>query len=148
MDKLEMVERLRERTNVSYAEAMDALNMSDWDLLDAIVLLERQGKTQGPEKEQYSTSYDQQEGYQDVQAQVRVIEGRSSYNNPSFRGFVREVMAFLRSNYFSVTRKGRSIFTVRAWILVLILFIAWKQVVPVMVVAMLFGIRYSIFRED
>ena len=41
MTNYEMVELLRQKANVSYEEAKAALEASDWDLLDAIVLLER-----------------------------------------------------------------------------------------------------------
>ena len=44
MTNYEMVELLRQKANVSYEEAKAALEASDWDLLDAIVLLEREGK--------------------------------------------------------------------------------------------------------
>ena len=45
MEMIEKVERLREKANVSYEEAKEALEQSGGDLLDAIVLLERQGKS-------------------------------------------------------------------------------------------------------
>ena len=57
MDKLEKVEKLRERANVSYEDARTALEENGWDLLDAMVALEKSGKTDAPAQEQYSTSY-------------------------------------------------------------------------------------------
>ena len=39
MDHFEMVEKLRAKANVSYEEAKAALEASDWDILDALVLL-------------------------------------------------------------------------------------------------------------
>ena len=44
MTNYEMVELLRQKANVSYEEAKAALEAANWDLLDAIVLLEREGK--------------------------------------------------------------------------------------------------------
>ncbi|NLO13382.1 MAG: ubiquitin, partial [Clostridiales bacterium] len=44
MDHFEMVEKLRQKANVSYEEAKAALEHSEWDLLDALVYLESQGK--------------------------------------------------------------------------------------------------------
>jgi len=44
MDHFEMVEKLRQKANVSYEEAKAALETSDWDILDALVLLESEGK--------------------------------------------------------------------------------------------------------
>ena len=37
MEQLEKVEKLRERADVSYEEAKEALEDCDWDLLDAMV---------------------------------------------------------------------------------------------------------------
>lgn len=40
MEQLEKVEKLRARANVTYEEAKEALEASNWDLLDAMVYLE------------------------------------------------------------------------------------------------------------
>ena len=45
MDRLEKVELVREKCGVSYEEARDALEACGYDVLDAIVKLEREGKT-------------------------------------------------------------------------------------------------------
>lgn len=45
MDQMEMVEKLREKAGCSFADAKDALERSDWVLLDAMILLEREKKT-------------------------------------------------------------------------------------------------------
>ena len=41
---LELVERLREKADVSYEEARAVLEEADGDLLDALILLERRGR--------------------------------------------------------------------------------------------------------
>lgn len=41
MTRLEMVEQIREKTNVTYDEAREALEKNNWDMLDAIVGIER-----------------------------------------------------------------------------------------------------------
>lgn len=59
MDHLEMVEKLREKANVSYEEASAALEKCNWDLLDALLLLEGEGRLNdsdaAPQKEEYTT---------------------------------------------------------------------------------------------
>ena len=57
MDHLEMVEKLREKANVTYDEARTALEVCNWDLLDALLLLENEGKlNETPDKaSSYST---------------------------------------------------------------------------------------------
>ena len=44
MDELDKVERVREKTQVSYEDAKAALDAHDGNVLDAIIELERSGK--------------------------------------------------------------------------------------------------------
>lgn len=44
MDQLEKVEKIREKTGVTYEEAKAALDAAGGDVLDALVYLESQGK--------------------------------------------------------------------------------------------------------
>ena len=56
MDHFEMVEKLRTKANVSYEEAKAALEKTDWDVLDALVLLEGEGKvSDGQPAAEYTT---------------------------------------------------------------------------------------------
>ena len=48
MTELEKVEKLREKSDVTYAEAKEALEKSKGDILDALIYLENQGKTEAP----------------------------------------------------------------------------------------------------
>ena len=48
MTELEKVEKLREKANVTFAEAKEALNNSGGDILDALIYLENQGKVTVP----------------------------------------------------------------------------------------------------
>ena len=55
MTNFETVERLRAKANVSYEEAKLALEEANWDLLDAMVILEKQGKVSEGQTASYST---------------------------------------------------------------------------------------------
>ncbi|NLT58880.1 MAG: hypothetical protein GXX99_07965 [Clostridiales bacterium] len=61
MERIEMVESLRNRANVSYEEAKQALERCNWDLLDALVMLEGQGRVKEPSAASYSTQAQQAE---------------------------------------------------------------------------------------
>ena len=56
MDQLEKVEKIREKTGVSYEDAKSALEACNYDLLDAIVYLEKLGKIKAPEVGTYTTT--------------------------------------------------------------------------------------------
>ena len=77
MDKMEKVELLRAKTNVSYEEARNVLEETGWDLLDAIILLERRGmirnsSEQAPEIQEEAPEV--QEEVLEVQEEVPVIQ--------------------------------------------------------------------------
>lgn len=59
MELLEKVEKIREKTGVSYEDAKKALEEAGGDILDAIVLLENQGKIKGPARQTYSTKQEE-----------------------------------------------------------------------------------------
>ena len=55
MDKLEKVEKLREKTGVTYEDAKAALEACDYDMLDAIIYLEKLDKIKKPDVDKYTT---------------------------------------------------------------------------------------------
>lgn len=55
MSSAKTVEKLRERAGVSYEEAREALESTDDDVLDALILLEKKGKVSPPRVGHYST---------------------------------------------------------------------------------------------
>ena len=55
MELLEKVEKIREKTGVSYEEAKAALEACGEDVLDALVYLENQGKIKKPDVSVYTT---------------------------------------------------------------------------------------------
>ena len=56
-------------------KAQKALEDNEWDLLDAMVALEKSGKTDGPKQQQYSTSYDEQK------AQLQMATGYTDWGD-------------------------------------------------------------------
>ncbi len=48
---LELIEKLKERANISYAEAKQALEKCNGDLVEALIYLEKEDKIKAPQKE-------------------------------------------------------------------------------------------------
>ena len=72
MDKLKLVDRLREKANISYEEAKIALENSNWDILEAMLYLEDIGMIKKPavsvfysNNQQYEYSKNEEEGKED-----------------------------------------------------------------------------------
>jgi len=51
LEKLEKVELVRDRTGVSYEEARDYLEANDWDVVEAIIAIEKEKKNEAFETE-------------------------------------------------------------------------------------------------
>ena len=56
MENLEKVEKLREKTGVTYEDAKMALEACNYDMLDAIIYLEKLGKVVSPQMSSYTTT--------------------------------------------------------------------------------------------
>ncbi len=148
MEQLEKIEKLSERAKVSYDEAREALEACNWDILDAMVYLEKQGKTEGPAQETYSTSYEEQTQYVSVKDKVQ-SQGESSETFFQKLSHLCKIL-WQKSvdNYFCVKRKEEEIFKVPVWALVLALLVAWKLLLIALVVSLFFGYHYSFCGKD
>lgn len=60
MVHVSMVEKLRKQAKVSYEDAKEALEMTEWDMLDAYVWLEAQGKLNTVMEEEQPSQQEQQ----------------------------------------------------------------------------------------
>ena len=147
MDNMEKVEKLRERANVTYEEAKAALEESNWDLLDAMVNLERQGRTKEPGQTSYSTSYEEQTQYLPVKETIEE-KNRKKPRERKLRGAFRRFIRICRENSFHVTRNGEDVIQVPVILLVLLLFFFWKPLVPIMIIALFFNVRYHFAGKD
>ena len=149
MDNLEKVERLREHADVTYEEARDALNAVNGDMLDAIVLLEKQGKTKKPDQSTWSTSYEEQTRYQPVREKVARQQAESEESAGKKIGrALKKLLHILKHNSFCVTRKGSLLFMMPAWVFALILLMSWRMLLPIMIISLFFWVRYSFQGED
>ena len=121
MDNFEKVEKLRERANVSYEEAKAALEASNWDLLDAMIYLEKSGKTEAAGT--YSTSADNG-GYNMDQAYTRDNTYNTNYTERKSGTFGEKVKALLKKsdeNHFRVTKRdGSKLIEVPIWLAIII----------------------------
>lgn len=162
MTHIEMVEKLRERADVNYADAKDALERADWDLLDAMILLEREGKIRGetgicptaaPEGggdktgERQSGSGEKSAGEDQGGAGAKAAETPGA---TTFREFMGKLFRGLKKlvhlgniNLFVVERGGESSLRVPVTVLVILLILGFWVVVPLLILGLFFGYRYG-----
>ena len=144
MERMELVEKLRERANVSYEEANEILTQTGDDLLEAIVILEKQGKinrqaakkaeTENPMKSETAET-EASEPARKTATETAVQEKENTC------GPFRSIMNFLLHTSFRISRK--EVFAMPTWLFALLLPATWEFVIPVMVIALFFGFRYA-----
>ena len=149
MDYFEKVEKLVEKAGVSYEDAKQALDAADGDLLDAMILLERSGKTNGPKNSTYSTKYEDQSVY--YAASEQIDRGRPAGEKGTFGDKLASVgkkaWAILSNNYLNVSHAGQTVVQLPLWATVLIFLTAWYLAVILVIVSLFFDFRYTFSGE-
>ena len=140
MEHFEMVEKLREKANVSYEEATQALEACDWDLLDALLMLESEGRLHEIEDAAYSTRTEQTAENTETKAR-----------KPKDKGVIQSLLHGLaalikKGNAVSVLIKknGETRLTLPLTVVVIALVFMFWWILIAAAVAMIFGYRYAI----
>lgn len=145
MDNFEKVEKLRERANVTYEEAKEALENSNWDILDAMIYLEKNGKAPSPEQSSYTTQN------QKITVEVQENEEKKSSFKDTMSRFGQWCLKILEkgnTNSFCVEKDGKEIFRIPVTLLVVLLIFAFWIVLPLLVVGLFFNMRYHFAGPD
>ena len=137
MDHLEMVEKLREKANVSYEEASAALEKCNWDLLDALLMLEGEGRLNSegdaPNQEKYTTR---------VQPKAEKKAGHGGLA-VLMKGLA-QVVRRLNSVQLLIKKNGEVRLELPMSVVLLLVVISIWAVGIAAVVAMFFGYRFAV----
>lgn len=167
---LEQVERLREKANISYEQARQVLEQTGGDLLEALILLERQGVLRSGSEGAYFTTRPGGEGAQASAPPPSKGSGKRRSLPPAapegsgqkkerdhsrFRDQVQELLAaaldLLRHatvNQFQVWRRGEIMTSMPVLILILLIVVAFWVSVPLLVLGLMCGCKYTFAGPD
>lgn len=148
MESFEKVEKLRERADVTYEEAKEALEASGWDLLEAMVYLEKQGKAKGPSQETYSTNYEDQQQFVSVKDKVKKQKKTSDGYGTKLGKLLKLLLKKCTQNSFCISRNGEEVLEVPLITVLILLFFLWKPVLIALVAGLFFDCRYSFCGKD
>lgn len=145
MDRMDMAQRLKDKAQCTYEEAREALEANEWDLLDAITYLERQGKVHST-----STEPKQEEPKMEQQHTQKQQQSAGEKGKSVFSGFVNWLSGLIEKgnqNYL-VIRKGQAEpFTIPLTIAVLLALMFNGLTFLVIVISLLLGFRYSFLSQ-
>ena len=140
MDDLEKVETIRTKCNVSYTDAKAALDAAGGNVLDAIIWLESQGKTQ-------TTSAHAATESAPVAAQAAYEKSSEktdfSKKMDSVWEYLKKLFRLSLDTKFIATRRDAIILNIPILIPIVALF-AWGATIWLMLLGLFFGMRYRI----
>ena len=139
MDHYEMVENLRTKANVTYEEAKAALEASDWDMLDALVKLESEGKANQTTPE--FTTKEKEEPRQSAHSEVKG-------NLSKLGAWLKEMLRKGNNNQFVINRKGNELVAMPITVMALLMILVWRFSLILLFVGLFLGCRYSFRGQD
>ena len=162
---LELVERLREKAGVSYAQAKQALEYSAGNLLDALIYLEEQGAIPREEGAYFSTRSQTPPPPPALEVPVPLREKKSRrekredkragsvgtrvmWPGGSGSALFTTLRRWLIDNELEIWRGEKPITALPVLILVLLLFFAYWLVIPVLILGLFLGFRYRFSGPD
>jgi len=151
MATLEQVEKLKQRANVTYDEAKEALNACGDDLLDALIYLEKQGKVSPPQNGGFYSSRHTGQASQPPGAGAAPAAQPKGESLGDMLGrlwkWTCKMLRLGNSNMFEVSRHGELVMTFPVTVLVVLLIFGFWIVLPLMIAGLFVGFRYR-FRGD
>jgi hypothetical protein len=147
MENLEKVELVREKCNVSYEEARDALEACDYDVLDAIVMLERASEKTARFVEAVPIEDEAEyESIPDPETGPAETEGKTSRFGAAWKRFCtrsKELCNYGMETNFIAERNGEYVFELPL-LLVIIGLLLWGASLWLLVIGLFLGFRYRI----
>ena len=144
MERYEMAELLSQKAGVSLEEARAALEENNWDMLDAMVALERAHKTAGP-----AVNMETEAGTGSG-SPVRPVKNVSNKkHDPIFSNgfatiwdYVKKLFRISLDNNFVVVRRDKQILAVPVLVLVVLLFASFGLMLLVLIAGLFLGCLY------
>ena len=137
MTHYEMAEKLSEKMGVSLEKATAALEACDWELLDAALMLEKEnGQNEQAAWTTCGTTTEDKDAGEKAREQRRgVVRGLGE--------MIRDLFNLGNRNRFEVRRGDELLLEVPVTVLVLLLIFAFWVCVPLLVVGLFVGCRYT-----
>ncbi|MGN0368679.1 MAG: DUF4342 domain-containing protein [Wujia sp.] len=145
MENYEKVEKIREKTGVSYEDAKNALEACGYDMLDALVYLEKLGKIQSAQVNSFTTNA-QDPSDSVVRAQVAYEQ---SCKKKTFAECVESIFRWVgdvvkkgMEKDFVVERHGQRVMGIPIVVFILLLVFAFWITVPLLIIGLFCDCKY------
>lgn len=144
MENIDKIEKIVEKTGMTYEEAKQVLDSCGGDLLEAMLLLESQGKVRTPAGSTYSTQPESSAEFKEA-AQKCEDASKETFGDQMrkigvwFLGLLRKG----RENFFIVSKDEKEIINIPVLLLAICLIAAFWLTLIAVVAGLFMGYRYS-----
>ena len=151
MTGFDEVKKLKEYANITYEEAKEVLEQANGDLLDAVIILEKQNRINSPEGVGTFNS--------NPAAAAPGKEGKTPGNDKTDKisfgdvmgdifGWVRKIIHKGNVNSFEARKGEERILKIPLNLLAILLIFGMWIVIPLLILGLVFGYRYSFKGPD
>lgn len=148
MEKLRMIEELKNKVNISHEEAENALENNQWDILDAIVYLEQRGVIRKPVTSVfYTNQYEKTHSNTEVLNLKKDEKDNNSKHKKRSEGFFEVVCKIIdnfNNIFIEIRRHGDIILKIPVTVLILLVFFAFWMIIPLIIVGFIFDIEFFV----
>ena len=138
MTNEQKVELLKEKAGISCEEAKEALEQANWDLLDAVLLLEKADKAR-MEGGAYSTQSEKEEDV--AQPKQKHAGGRDAVR--WLGQAIRKLVRIGNANQFIITRNDKELLALPVTAFAILLICLFWAAAVILIVGLFCGLRYS-----
>ncbi|WP_195988929.1 ubiquitin [Clostridium sp. D53t1_180928_C8] len=155
MEKRELVDKLKYKTNISYEEAKDALENSNWDMLEAMLYLENKGIIKKPavsvfysNNQQYEYSKGEEEGKEDYKNNNS--ENRYNKKNDFYGVFevICKSIDTCNNILIEIKKDNGLLFKLPLTVVIVLLFFAFWILIPLIIIGLFFGIKFKVYSKN
>lgn len=141
-DALEKTKKVVELTGVTYADARDALERAEWDVLSAVILLEQDGKV-ATKTASYSTERRNSPSDEMLQSQKQWEESTRRTNVSETMGNVWEKVKRFLMIPLVIERRDSQVAVIPMFLVLVILCTFRTLALLGVIVSLFFGVRYK-----
>ena len=147
MEHIEMIDKLRDKAGISREDAADALTRANWDMLEALVILEREGKI-APLTSSVATAEQQRQSY--TGAPDPSVYGAKGYYYGTRAGgdslWTKLKNLFMKTLTYSfiVRRRDREILSLPVLVMIIVVIALFRLSAVALLIGLFCECRYSV----
>lgn len=144
MINLSLIDKLQKQANVSFEDAKEALEMTEWDVLDAYVWLQAQGRIDSLPMESEPENNEKKEEKKNMENNQNTV----NTSDEEDLGFFGNIFRMLRQNRLVARASRGRVWSVSLLGMVFVLLFFRKFFFVALIISLLLQVKYSIEGPD